>query len=841
MLGHKTSLVTGIDDLVSKITEKENQKNKNQGELSSFDSKKNIEKIQTLIRHLGILTDWQNFLKTSDRKFGDCIKEAFFQLYQKGFLTRENRFVFWSFGLNSIVSEEETKTISTSPSKPTILSIPGLDFDIEFGHVYLIRYQLVDSDECIEVATSRPEMLLGESAVAIDPDSKKFENLIGKYVKNPLTGKIVPLIPDQNLAKRFEGASATSVSGCSGSFEYEFATKFGLPIKFFLDSEGKIDEDGGIFRGLNRFECRKRVCDELLISKSLAARTYQSMELRICKHTGDVIEEVPKEGWFFHLSKFRRELARLAEDGRISFSSQEEKDNWIKKANEVNDWCLSRQRQFGHRIPAHKLLKDGEIEWCFSEIRDSNSKGDSLNLGSNSSENPEDLVRDRDVIDPWFVASLLPLFVQGWPGMKVDFDFEFPLTSIIAEKSVLREWAMKIAAISLAITEKLPFTDISASKALYNQKQKDLIDFINFDFFENKQRLLDTKFSARNETSDDFGADCLRLFLISKEVDEQIRFDEGIMNEMKIVSLKSFSIWKALVLRDLETTDLREVSKWNRSPSTSSELNEKIFELSDFQHWMFHRLSLLVKSQEEHFLKKDLSGALNLLLSFYQQDFLDIFMKIYFKRSQTNPSLKETQFAGFVLFQFLKLFHPFAPFFTEEIYAKLPLSKRLDSIGLEPLELHQSFLSLKGEGFDPIVRVLKKILYINTVIKPSESISIEVFSSDPKKTMSDFKEFKKTISNDFVFSSVSPKNLNGLLDVGNGMSLRYKVSDFEQKKQVSSSLLEKIMKLKYFIDERKIYRNGSEPLAVDQKELEDLEKKKQELEIFETIYYGIIH
>lgn len=761
---------------------------------------------------LGVCADWDRFYYTLDGPRSEAVREAFVRMHELGYVYRDTRLVNWVPALGTAISDVEVATKEAPVSGPLILSVPGEARPVEFGWLYTLNYPLEDGG-FIQVATTRPETLFGDVALAVHPNDSRFNHLIGRRALSIFGGESLPIVGEAELVDPEFGTGALKVTPAHDLADFKIARKHGLDLKVIYNDSGKLNEACGTFAGLPRFEARRRVLADLEARGLLVGKKLIGGTVSVCGRTGDVVEPMLKPQWFVAMSREAEQLSSLVSSGQVQLFPPEEKLKWAAWMREAQDWCVSRQLWWGHRIPAYRirigdkfLAKKGEKGLVWLVSRDPPEKtlsdflasqknvdtsftlevselhghsGESLDLAGLSEAVKRGEVRaeaDEDVLDTWFSSSLLPLSALGWPQKSDDFKRFFPTDMLETGSDILFFWVARMVFSSWVLTGQVPFRSVFLHKMITDSQGRkmskttgngvDPLSFVGLDF---RAAVASGVEGDNEEGARALGADCLRLALLSQLRDSAASFSEAAAATSRRLAVKLFNVWQLLVLRDLETLDFRV-------PDHGHAASE----------WIISKLSAVASEANGHLDAHRYHQALRVLSNFFFDDYANLFLEAFKVEPQTLG-----QTAGFVFFEFLKLLHPFAPFVTEELYAKLPISNKLDSINLErypcpsPTTISTSQIAPVVE-FESAVESITALRGLAPLAKPA-LFSVKILTKDLTNLQSYSPFIRAASAYEITVESVSSSLPSGAIVLNQNISLLFAPKTVEAMETIQKS------------------------------------------------------
>ncbi|KAH9503377.1 hypothetical protein Btru_072869 [Bulinus truncatus] len=633
----------------------------------------NGNQITAQMRRLGLSLDWSREYFTLDEKLNAAVTKAFCELFKKGLIFRDKRMINWSCALQSSVSDIEVdkKTIEG----PTTLNILGSEDGVVVGILSHFAYPLSDSDEKIIVATTRLETMLADTAVAVNPKDLRYSHFVGRKVKHPFyTDKLIPIIADSFVDMEF-GTGAVKITPGHDPTDLQVGKRHDLPIIEILNDDGTLHKNVPIYGGLGRFQVRKMLKEALCSLGLFCGETNISTVLPLCSRSGDIIEPRLKEQWFLDCQNMAQLAIQAVESGQLSLMPQNNEIIWWDWLTKTQDWCLSRQLWWGHRIPVYACNTTKEIACTMTE------ELAKIELNSSSVQ------QDEDVLDTWFSSSLLPFSVLGWPNKTLDLEHFFPQSLMETGQDILFFWVSRMVMLSLELTGRLPFHKVllhgmvrdahgrKMSKSLGNVI--DPLDVINGTTLQNlEKRLQDGNLDPKEiETAKvglkkDYpngivkcGADALRFALCTYNVKSaDINFDvTNVESKMRFCN----KIWQSFKFI---------FSKLGPDFKPISEL-ELIGNEDGTDLWILNRLSDMVQSCDTHFTAHDFHLVTAALQQFWYQEVCDIYIEAVKPVFLSDNTMRQSQIQQ-ILFLCAQTFvlaaAPFMPFLCEELYQLLP-------------------------------------------------------------------------------------------------------------------------------------------------------------------------
>jgi valyl-tRNA synthetase len=599
------------------------------------------------MKRLGDSCDWDRLTFTLDEGVSQAVRKVFVDLYKKDMIYKGLRLINWSPALESAISDLE------------------VDHKEIKGSMYHIKYSLADGGGFVEVATTRPETLLGDTAVAVHPDDERYAKWIGKEVVLPLSGRKIPVIADTYVDKEF-GSGVVKITPAHDFNDYAVGQRHNLPMLNILNKNGTLNEHAGKYNGLKVQEARKQVLVDLEAAGQLVKVEPHTHQVGHCSRTGCVVEPFLSEQWFVKTAPLANAAKRVVESGTIVF----EPENWTKTylhwMSIIEDWCISRQLWWGHRIPAWTCEACHKI--TVAEVDPTSC--------SHCGKGP--LKQDEDVLDTWFSSALWPFSTMGWPKDTELQKTFYPTNVLVTGFDIIFFWVARMIMMGLEFKQDVPFRTVYIHGVIRDASGKKM-----------------SKSSGNAEDPvqliDENGADALRYTLLAQIAGgRDLKFSaqrlEGYRNFMnKLWNAARFSL---NALKDFEVPAEGVVAVPNKSS------------LSDADQWLIFKLGQVEKEVDDALKAYRFSDAANGIYAFTWNIFCDWYLEFIkpTMAGQGGDKAATQLVLAQVLNRIVRLMHPFAPFITEEIYQKLPIRSEALIVDSYPnLKNDKAFLALGSE------------------------------------------------------------------------------------------------------------------------------------------------
>ncbi len=574
------------------------------------------DKITNQLRRLGASCDWDRERFTLDEGLSLSVREAFVLLYNKGLIYRGPRLINWSPGLKTAVSDLE------------------VEYSQEPATLYYFKYPLKDNDEYIPVATTRPETILGDTAVAVHPEDERYLKFVGQTALVPIIGREIPVIADEYVDQQF-GTGALKITPGHDPNDYEIGQRHNLPVISVLDRNAKVTEVGGPYVGLDRFEARKQLWSDMNNANLTDREEPHMLNVPRTQRGGEIVEPMISTQWFVSIQPLAEAALKAVQDRHIVITPdrfEKTYSNWLEN---IRDWCISRQLWWGHRIPVW-YAPDGSIFCAHNEeeaYREAYKK-----LGEDIT-----LTQDEDVLDTWFSSGLWPFSTLGWPEETDDLKYFYPTTMLETGYDILFFWVARMIMMGIEFTGQVPFKQVYLHGLVRDEQGRKMSKTLG--------NVIDPL-----KVMDEYGTDALRFTLLTGSTpgnDMNLSID-------RVKANRNFAnkIWNA---------SRYVIGKINAIPH-----NDSNNELSLADRWILARLDETCETCTRLIEQHQYGQAGTTAYEFIWGEYADWYIEIS-KLQLADPSTSETTLRILVgvLDKTLRLLHPFVPFITEEIWQQL--------------------------------------------------------------------------------------------------------------------------------------------------------------------------
>ena len=639
-------------------------------------------------KRLGASFDRSRERFTFDEGCSDAVKEVFVRLYEKGLIYKGKYIVNWCPRCKSAISDVETEYVT------------------EQGHMWEISYPLKGESGAIIVATTRPETIFGDVAIAVHPTDYKYSELIGKTVVIPLTGREIPIIADEYVDKNF-GTGAVKITPAHDPNDYEVGKRHNLKPIWVIDEEGKMKACGEVppeLHGLDRYEAREKIIGMLSYKNFLLRTRDHEHNVGKCQRCNTTIEPLLSEQWFVKMEPLAKEAIAAVKDGRIKFVPERWEKNYLNWMENIRDWCISRQLWWGHQIPAYYHKKTGEM------------------VVARENPDPDNYVQDPDVLDTWFSSGLWPFSTMGWPNTDAeDFKKFYPTTTLVTGFDIIFFWVARMITMGLEFTGKAPFSTVYIHGLIRDEKGQKMS--------KSKGNTIDPV-----EIIDKYGSDALRFTMTSlctyggqdiKISDERFEYGRNFANK----------IWNAsrFVLMNLSGVDNKDID---------------LGKLTIADKWILNELNNTAKLINENIQTFRIGETAHILYDFFWNKYCDWYVEIAKIQLQDESLKLNTQrVLRYVLDMSLRLLHPIMPHITERVWQLIPKNTETKALIVAEFPTFNEKLEFpkEAEEMELVFETIKSLRNLRQGFNISMSVKFDIEIRADKKEEPIFKEIEAYI------------------------------------------------------------------------------------------------
>ena len=634
-------------------------------------------RIVSQLKKMGSSADWDRERFTMDEGCSKAVQEVFIKLYEKGYIYKGSRIINWCPICQTSISDAEVEHVEQA------------------GHFWHIKYPIVGEDGYVEIATTRPETLLGDTAVAVNPDDERYTHLVGKMLKLPLTDREIPVIADPYVDKEF-GTGCVKITPAHDPNDFEVGKRHNLPEINILNDDATINENGGKYAGLDRYEARKQMVEEL---------EQQGLLVKVVDHVHNVgthdrckttVEPMIKQQWFVRMEELAKPAIEALKTGELKFVPERFDKIYLHWLENIRDWCISRQLWWGHRIPAYYCDECGEVVV--------------------SREAPEvcpkcgcrHLTQDPDTLDTWFSSALWPFSTLGWPDKTEDLEYFYPTDVLVTGYDIIFFWVIRMVFSGYEQTGKSPFHTVLIHGLIRDSQGRKM------------SKSLGNGIDPL-EVIDKYGADALRMTLVTGNAPgNDMRFYwERVENSRNFAN----KVWNAsrFIMMNIEKA------------AQSGEVALDRLTMAD--KWIVSKVNTLTREVTENLDKYELGIALQKVYDFIWEEFCDWYIemvkpRLYNEEDDTKAAAIWT--LKHVLIQALKLLHPFMPFISEEIFCNLQEEEETIMVSQWPVYRDDWNFAKEEQSTETIKEAVRAIRGVRSSmnVPPSKKATVYVVSED---------------------------------------------------------------------------------------------------------------
>ncbi len=627
------------------------------------------------LKKLGSSCDWDRERFTMDEGCNQAVTEVFCKMHEKGWIYKGSRIINWCPVCNTSISDAE------------------VEYEEQEGHFWHIKYPICDSTEFLEFATTRPETMLGDSAVAVNPEDERYKNLIGKKVMLPFVNREIPIIADSYVDMEF-GTGVVKITPAHDPNDFEVGKRHQLPEITILNDDATINENGGKFAGMDRYAARKIIVKELEemgLLVSVEAHTHNVGTHDRCKTT---IEPMIKKQWFVKMDELIQPAVEAVKSGEIKLIPERMEKTYFNWTDNIRDWCISRQLWWGHRIPAYYCEKCGEVVVAKQQPERCTACGHTT------------LTQDPDTLDTWFSSALWPFSTLGWPDKTEDLDYFYPTDVLVTGYDIIFFWVIRMIFSGYEQTGVRPFHTVLFHGLVRDSQGRKM------------SKSLGNGIDPL-EIIELYGADALRLTLVTGNAPgNDMRFYKE-----RVEASRNFAnkVWNAsrFIMMNMEDKSINEVQ-------------ESMLEPAD--RWIISKCNHLISEVTENMENYELGIAVQKIYDFIWDEFCDWYIEMVKPRLYNSDNAQSQNAAIWtlktVLIDALKLLHPYMPFLTEEIFCSLQSEEESIMISDWPVYKEEKNYSKEEKEIEVMKEAVRGIRNARTGmnVPPSKKAHVYVVS-----------------------------------------------------------------------------------------------------------------
>ena len=620
-------------------------------------SDKYRDTIRTQLKKMGVSCDFTREAFTMDENLNKAVRTVFVKLYNEGLIYQGNRITNWC------------------PKCTTALSDAEIEYEEKEGFFWHINYPLADGSGHLEIATTRPETLLGDTAVAVNPNDDRFKHLVGKMIKLPLTDREIPIVADDYVDIEF-GTGAVKITPAHDPNDFQVGLRHNLPQIRVMDDHGVINELGGKYQGLDRYEARKQMIKDLEDLGLLVKVKPHTHNVGTHDRCNTVVEPIISKQWYVKMESLAKPAIEVVKNNETKFVPERFDKIYFNWMENIQDWCISRQLWWGHRIPV----------WYCNDCREIIVEVDAPEVCPKCGS--KHLRQDEDVLDTWFSSALWPFSTLGWPNKTEDLEYFYPTNVLVTGYDIIFFWVARMIFSGLHNMDKTPFDTVLIHGIIRDSQGRKMSKSLGngvdpFDLI------------------DEYGCDAMRYFLTTNSTPGQ---------DLRFSAEKMASSWNYI-------NKIWNISRFiSMNLKTNNYQNEEIDynNLTSIDKWILDKENALIKAVDKLYEDYELGEVARLIYNFTWNDFASWYIELT-KVSLNNPkhSINTCAVLKHVLIDILKLLHPFMPYVTEEIYGMLPI-KDSESIMISEYPTYNKKDVYKEES-EKLEKVLEDIVAIRNL------------------------------------------------------------------------------------------------------------------------------
>ncbi len=629
-------------------------------------------------RKMGTSCDWSRQAFTMDEKCSRAVREVFVNLYNKGLIYQGDRIINWC------------------PCCKTALSDAEVEYAEEGGHFWHLRYPTKDGKAEVVVATTRPETMLGDTAVAVHPDDERYQALVGKTLILPLTGREIPVVADEYVDPAF-GTGCVKITPAHDPNDFEVGKRHNLPVIRVMNDDGSMNELAGVYQGLDRYDARKKIVNDLQEQGYLVKIEAHTHNVGHCYRCHSTVEPIVSKQWFVKMEPLAKPAINAVMKNKVKFVPERFSKIYYNWMENVRDWCISRQLWWGHRIPVWYCKDCGKVI-CEKEDPACCPQCGSANIH-----------QDEYVLDTWFSSALWPFSTLGYPEKTADYDYFYPTDVLVTGYDIIFFWVARMIFSGIEHTGKVPFHDVLIHGIIRDEQGRKM------------SKSLGNGIDPL-EVIEKYGADSLRLSLLTGVAPG----NDTRYSDTKVESCRNFinKLWNAarFVLMNAEGKEIPTIDKVKLTPADK---------------WIIAKLQNCIRETTTNLNKYEMGVASDLVTDFVWDNFCDWYIELSKPALYGEDENRKTDALAvlcFVLENALKLLHPFIPFVTEEIYANL--ANTSGSIMVADFPRYNAKMAYKKEAkaFEGIMEIIKAVRAMkkDAECPPSKKVELNIVTDSKR-------------------------------------------------------------------------------------------------------------
>ncbi len=721
--------------------------------------------IKNQIMSIGASVDWTRERFTLDEGLSKAVRKVFVELYKKGLIYKGKYIVNWCHRCGTVLSDEE------------------VEYHEEDGALYHIKYPIKGEDDFVIIATTRPETMLGDTAVAVHPHDERYKKYIGKVAILPLVGRELPIIADNYVDPSF-GTGALKVTPAHDPNDYLIGQRHNLPFVDIFDENIIINENGGKFKGMTAEQARKAVVEELEAQGYLVKVEKLTHSVGRCYRCDTVVEPRLMDQWFVSMKPLAKRAIEAVENDEVRFIPERWRKVYLNWMYEIRDWCISRQLWWGHRIPVWQCQDCGH----YNVSEDTPVKCEKC--GSTN------LKQDEDVLDTWFSSALWPFSTMGWPEKTPDLDRYYPTDVLVTGFDIIFFWVARMIMMGYEFMNEKPFSEVYIHQLVRDKCGRKM------------SKSLGNGIDPL-EVIDEYGADPMRFTLaILAAQGRDLKLDVRFFDTYKKFANK---IWNATRFVLMNLDDFEKI-----------EIKPEELKLAD--KWILSRLQKTIQKVTEALDSYDFNIAAGEIYNFFWDELCDWYIEAVKNRLKTDERKVVQNVLVYVLDMSLRLLHPFMPFLTEELWTKLPTSGESIVIAPWPKVEHSFVDDTSEKRFNTLMEIIRGIRNIRAEVNVPQSTKVSTFVKG--KLSTEEQEYVKFLGNvesiEFVdfrpeLSATAYVSLENevYVSLGTLIDVKSEVARLKKKVEKLRSDMEKFAKK---LEDENFLKNAPEDIVEETKE-----------------------
>lgn len=654
-------------------------------------------KIENQLKKLGDSCDWDRQRFTMDQGCNDAVKEFFIKLYEEGHIYRGHRIINWC------------------PNCKTTLSDAEVEHEDQPGNFYHVKYFLKDSEQFLEVATTRPETMLGDSGIAVNPNDERYADIVGKTAILPLVGRELPIVADEYVDMEF-GTGVVKMTPAHDPNDFEVGLRHNLEEINVMNEDGTMNDKCGKYAGMDRYECRKAIIDDLKEEGFLIKIKEHDHAVGTCYRCHTTIEPRLSEQWFVKMDKLAEPAIKILNDKELQFVPDKFDKTYLQWLENIRDWCISRQLWWGHQIPAYYCQECGEVVVA-REMPEKCPKCGCTHFK-----------QDEDVLDTWFSSALWPFSTLGWPNNTEELNYYYPTNVLVTGYDIIFFWVVRMAFAAMFCMNEKPFSHVLIHGLVRDSQGRKM------------SKSLGNGIDPL-EIIDQFGADALRFTLITGNSPgndmrfymERVEFARNFANKLWNASRFVFMNWDEEMMNGVTRSDV-----------------EANLTLAD--KWIISRANNIVKDVTHNMDKFELGMALQKAYDFTWSEYCDWYIEMVKPRlygDDIEAKKAALYTLTYVLETILKLLHPFIPFITEEIFDHLPTANGMIIVSEWPEFKEEDNMAKEEAMMDVMMDGIRNVRNVRSEmnVPPSKKAKVIMVPSEDKlEAVEAGKDYFKTLA-----------------------------------------------------------------------------------------------